>query len=273
MHSEILPEIIKFSKTRGEVLLSFSGGKDSLLCWCALHQMGIKVHPYYMYYHPDLDFVNEYLDYLEDFFGVKIIRVLHPLMYNWLRTYSGQTPHRRFVVDMLDLPSYTYEDIEAGVRRTLDLPSSWVAIGTRSADSMNRRAVFKKHGWIRAKTKKFYPVYNIKKDALISIINETGVKLAPDYEIFGRSYDGYQFTYLAGMRDRWPDDYAKILEVFPLLKSEMYRAEFAVKHGVSKPYEEERDCHSTSSTKRRKGKSKAQPLRKPGKKKRSTKKL
>lgn len=57
---------------KGEVALSFSCGKDSIVSWLYLRERGIKVHPYYFALCPDLPMVKTALEYYENFFDTKI---------------------------------------------------------------------------------------------------------------------------------------------------------------------------------------------------------
>ena len=40
--------------------------------------------------------------------------------------------------------------------------------------------------------------------------------LPVDYEMFGRSFDGIDYRFISPIKERFPDDYARILEWFPM---------------------------------------------------------
>lgn len=234
------PEIATFLKAQGRAILSFSGGKDSLACWCALAELGVEVRPFYMAMIPGLSFVEDYLDYVGRYFGVPVMRTQHPNTYHWLRTYAGQPPHRKHTIDFLRLPRFAYEDVEQGVRRTLNQRErtlkwgdAWVAVGTRTTDSPQRRRSFLRLGWRRGKTRKVYPIHDFNKAMLIEVLVKHQVKLAPDYGMFGRSFDGVDFRYLDAIRMDYPQDYQRILEWMPLQDTEFHRVNFARKHGIA----------------------------------------
>lgn len=230
----LLPEIREWleSLTDKRVILSFSAGKDSLTCWVALEQMGMEVYPFYLYQVPGLQFVEKYLDYLEKIFKCHIMRCLHPMTWNWIWTLAGQPPHRAEAIELLNMPLFNYPDVEAGVRRSLDLPKAWVAVGTRIVDSPQRRRAFLRHGWKREQLKKFYPIYNFVKDDVIQLLKHRGVKLCHSYQMFGRSFDGVDYRYLAAIKEDFPKDYQRILDLMPLQAAEIHRVNFAVKHGI-----------------------------------------
>jgi hypothetical protein len=63
------------------------------------------------------------------------------------------------------------------------------------------------------------------KDELVVSLQEAGVCLPVDYEMFGRSFDGLDYRFLKPIRHRFPKDYAKIVEMFPLVEIESFRYE------------------------------------------------
>jgi hypothetical protein len=45
---------------------------------------------------------------------------------------------------------------------------------------------------------------------------------SPEYEWFGRSFDGIDWRFLAPIKQHAPDDYARILDWFPLADLEVF---------------------------------------------------
>jgi hypothetical protein len=237
---QLAPEIADFLKAEGRVILAFSGGKDSLACYCALAELGIEVRPLYMQLVPGLGYIDDYMGYIERHFGNPVLKVLHPLTYHYLKAYTAQPPHRKAVIDFLRLPKFDYEDIERGVRRTLDMrepgrgwKDAWVAVGTKWTDNIIRRRSFERYGWKRDKTRKAHPVHDWRKADLIAAMRRGGVKLPLCYKMFARSFEGVDFRYLDGLRHHRPEDYRRVLEWFPLAGLEFARVEVALRHGVA----------------------------------------
>ena len=52
---------------------------------------------------------------------------------------------------------------------------------------------------------------------------DNDVKLPIDYEMFGKSFDGLDYRFLKPIKERFPEDYAKIKEFFPLIDLEILR--------------------------------------------------
>ena len=86
--------------------------------------------------------------------------------------------------------------------------------------------MFVRTGAINWKEKKFYSNWDWTKEALIAEMRKAGVKLPVDYWIFGRSFDGLDYRFIAPVKRHFPEDYGKLLEYYPLMDSELMRAEF-----------------------------------------------
>lgn len=216
------------------VMLAFSGGKDSIGAWLAMRPHFSRVVPVYYYSIPDLGFIERGLKYYEEWFQTPIIRVPNPSFYRQLRNWVFQSPEvsRAEVLSAAGLPALTHEIIHREVGEAeLGLPEQdcWVAIGTRANDSPQRRMAFNKWGPVRSKNRSFFPVWDWDKAKLIGEIQRAGVKLPPEYRVFGRSFDGIDFRFLHGVKTYWPEDYAKILHWFPLAECELKRHEFKLK--------------------------------------------
>ena len=56
-------------------------------------------------------------------------------------------------------------------------------------------------------------------------IRAAGLKLSPEYRLFGRSFDGLDYRFLRPIRDHYPADYDRIREFFPLVEAELHRYE------------------------------------------------
>jgi len=189
------------SESNGKVLLAFSCGKDSIASWIALKRRGVKVIPYYYYIHPDLEFINKSLDYYEEFFGERIYRVPAPGVYRMWRNLVFQPPERIGVVMGTRIPKFNHDDLARAVKITAQVPAStWVGLGIRAADSVNRRTSFVRTGAAVKNKLKFYPVWDWKKQRLRVELYREKVKLPPDYWIFGRTFDGLDYRFVGPLK-------------------------------------------------------------------------
>ena len=206
------------------VLLAFSGGKDAIAAWLALRDDGVPVVPCYLYLVPGLKFVDDTMDYFEDYFGTRIARMPHPSLFRWLNNLVFQAPERIDTIEAAGLPNVEYRDIWEAVAEDHGLDAStWVADGVRAADSIVRRVSFKTHGVMKPSNRKVSPVWDYRKAHVYEAIEGANIRLPVDYEWFGRSFDGLDYRFLKPLHDNAPDDFARILEWFPLAELELIR--------------------------------------------------
>lgn len=205
-------------------ILSFSCGKDSIASWLELRKHFKTIIPVYLYLIPDLEFVEKSLVYYEDFFQTKIMRLPHCSLYRMLRYLVLQAPENCSVIEQLNIPEFENDDSLRVAKEDSGLPdSTYSALGVRAVDSLNRWTAVKKYGAHNESRKTFFPIYDWRKEQLISTIRASGIKLPIDYRLFGRSFDGIDYRFLAPIKEYFPKDYAKILEFFPLADLEIFR--------------------------------------------------
>lgn len=227
----VLPSKDVISRIKSEsdtVILSFSGGKDSIVAWFALREAGLRVVPYFLEQVPGLRFVRSAIEHYERFFGTRIYILPHPALYRWLNNCIFQPPDRWPIIQSLDLPNFDFDDCKELVREAAGLPEgTWTASGVRAVDNLQRQMMFKTHGPINENRRMFYPVWDWKIAEVYGRIKTEGCGLPIDYAMFGRSFDGIHFQYLYPIKQRFPEDYARILEWFPLAELEIKRYEYA----------------------------------------------
>jgi hypothetical protein len=223
--SEKLCEYIA-EQSAGVCLLSFSGGKDSIAAWLQLRRYFKRIIPVYLYSVPGLHFVERGLAYFEDFFGTHIYRMPHPSMYRKLNALVFQAPERIKLIEEKRLFPFTYDDVFDMVRSHEDVPfETYTALGVRAVDSLNRWANIKQHGAMNQKRATFFPIYDWSKERLLGDILASGCKLPAEYRIFGRSFDGLDYRFVKPMKDYFPGDYKRVLEMFPMVELEILRME------------------------------------------------
>ena len=206
------------------VLLAFSRGKDSIAAWLALRDAGVNVIPYHLYLIPGLEWVGESLAYYEDWFGTKIINLPHPSLYRWLANLVFQPPERCRIIEAAQIIVPTYGHVNAMLREHCQLAAStWVCDGVRAADSPDRRTAIKRYGPVNQGRRTQKVVWDWRKQHVMEAIRAAGIELPRDHAWFGRSFDGLDRRFLEPIRRYVPEDYARILEWFPLADLELHR--------------------------------------------------
>ncbi len=206
-------------------LLAFSAGKDAVCAWIQARRYFGRVVPLYRYLVPGLEFVEDGLAYYERAFGTPIYRVPHPSIYRMLNNLVFQPPERCAAIERARLPRITYAQTNDHVRQVANATGAWVANGTRTADSPIRLMSVRKHGPRNMRERGFMAVYDWRIADVEREIKAAGLKLTVDYQMFGRSFDGIDYRFLKPIKERFPRDYQRILEWFPLADLELFRRE------------------------------------------------
>jgi hypothetical protein len=208
------------------IILAFSGGKDSIAAWLVAREFfpPEKITPVHRMILPDLEFMHRRMDYYEGYFGQKIFRVPSPAFYNILTNYVFQPLHRVGTIASLGIPPIDYVWINQFVIQEFNLPdSTFVVAGVRAADSMQRRATAKSRGPINWNERMCWNVWDMTNMEMTPLFRKHNVKLPRDYEFWGTSFDGLRWFFLREIKERYPEDYQRILEWLPFADMEFFR--------------------------------------------------
>jgi hypothetical protein len=222
----ISPDIQKCLKSQKKVTLGFSTGKDSLACAVILRNLNIEYIPIYFYQCPELEFIENNIKMYEKLLGIKVVRLPHPMLYDYLRHQDFQPPKMiQFLVDQR-LPHLSFEDLIFVYLDSIGEKTDYFdVVGMRSSESFNRRKFFEKYGGINEKDKKIYPIYDWKKQDIYEFLKLNHIPLTDDYKIWNRSYDGMKYQFIFGLKKHYPNDYKTLCEYFPLIETELFRYE------------------------------------------------
>ncbi len=226
------------SQTGGRCLLAFSRGKDALAAWLVLRESGLfhEIVPYHLNLIPGLRWIEDDLEYYEQWFGTKIIRLPHISFYRQIGELVFQPPHRESIIRELgfdQLTRLTYRDVQEWLCDDLgwDAKTAWTASGVRAADSPQRRIHIVKDKARSHKHRQFYPAFDMLIGDVRAIIERYGVRLPRDYEVFGRSFDGLDYRFVGPLKKHMPEEYERIKFWFPLVEAEILRHEGGGKDG------------------------------------------
>jgi len=138
-----------------------------------------------------------------------------------------QAPENCAAIEKANLAHLKYDELERHVRTVANAPDAFVALGTRTADSPVRLANMRQHGALNPRRRSFWAIFDWKIADVADCLRREGLKLPVDYKLFGRSFDGVDYRFLAPIKEHFPRDYAKILEWFPLADLELFRRDCA----------------------------------------------
>lgn len=196
------------------VLVGFSGGKDSvaLLDLCTRHFEHVEA--FFMYLVPGLAFQEAALRHYEARYGIKIHRVPHFMLSEFMR-------YGTFRVEDFDVPIVATREVYDYTREASGC--HWIACGERIADSTIRRAMMKRSGSIDTKRGRFYPLADWSKADVLAYIKQRRLFLGPESSKLGFSFRGLDGKQMATIKAAFPDDYERIRRWFPLVEGAVRR--------------------------------------------------
>lgn len=208
------------------VLVSFSGGKDSVVTLDLCMKHFKHVEGFFMYQVHGLSFQEAIIRYYEDKYSIPIHRIPHFELSQWLR--YGAFRNYDFSCPIVSVKeTYDYIRDNTGIW--------WIAAGERISDSVWRRAIIKSSGTIDEKRGRFYPIAEWGKDAVRAYIRQRKLRVGAESEKLGFSFRSFAPKDLIAIRDNFPADYAKIKEWFPLVDVNILQYQMkAERYGESK---------------------------------------
>ncbi len=209
-------------KTKADsVLVGLSGGKDSIATLDLCVRRFQRVEAFFMHLVPGLWCEDAMLArVLKHFPSVKLHRLPHFDLSRYQRENAfGCNPRLRKVA-LLSLAQ-----VEAHLRALTGI--EWFAYGERSSDGFARRAKLNPIGGFWEKFQRVYPIYRWKERNVYAYIRQRKLP-CPTQKLGGRAVSGSVDLHpksLEWLRDTFPDDYAKLVRVFPLAPAALFRWE------------------------------------------------
>jgi len=207
-------KVIEFLKTQTDsVVLFYSGGKDSLILLDLLSKSGLKVNLAFMYLVEGLGHVEKYIDWAEKKYNVKSKRYPHFMLSQYFNDNFCRFHEKK-------VPVIKLGDIETQARN--DFNCDWIINGSKQADSLNRRLMLKTYfmNAINLDSKKAYPLSYWNKAMCLAYIKQHRLPMPINYgEKSNSSGVDLEYKCLKYLRDNYPDDYEKILKVFPFAET------------------------------------------------------
>jgi len=205
------------------VVVGLSGGKDSLvtLDLCVREFGPARVRAFHMYIARGLECVERTVRWAERRYGIDVEFVPH-----WMlgQAYKNATymPHRRRADGWRDT---RMTDIEQAVRGKLG--SDWFAYGHRMNDSIERVGMLSRNGGLDQVGRRVYPLRSWNEASVVAYMRARRIPSPPRLTILRRSMSGVSFQedVLVAIRERFPDDFALLVEKFPFLPAKLARYE------------------------------------------------
>ena len=208
----------EFKKLSDNSIVYFSCGKDSIVALDLCHNYLNRVSVFFMYLVAGLSFQERYLAYIERKYQLSITRVPHWQLSRMIK-YATYMPAPLTQVSLV-----TPKDMDFYCRKQSGM--EWIVSGEKMCDSIPRHAMLKKSGAIDLKRKRFFPLINMNDAGVFNYLKVHGIMLPPDYGMFRGSFGRLWAPELGAIKSKFPNDYKKILEVFPYAEAAIKREEF-----------------------------------------------
>lgn len=208
--AEMLAELSLFNKA---VLVSYSGGKDSLVVLDLAKKYFNKVVCFYMYTVDNLSFIENQLNYAREKYEVEILKTPH---WGYWQSRARGIYCKKQDVPEIKLPDiYRYMMNETGI----DL----IFTGAKRADSIWRR----RH---TASIKKMFdnvknPIYDWSKYEVLAYLK---LKNIPIPDNGGRVSSGVDFSFsnLLFIYENYPEDFELMEKQFPFIRAVVKKREY-----------------------------------------------
>lgn len=217
-----------------KVVVGLSGGKDSLvtLDLCVREFGASNVGAFFMYLVKDLRCAEVTVRWAERHYKVEVHRLPH-----WMLglAYKNATymPHRTGTDKWRDM---RLVDVEQLARKKTG--SEWIAYGHRMADSIERVGMLNRIDGFDEVGRRAYPLWRWNEASVVAYLRARKIPTPPKLTILKRAMTGVSFQedVLLAIRDKFPDDFERILEVFPYVPAKLARYELQKKSWKQKTY-------------------------------------
>lgn len=213
-------------RSKGVCFLGFSHGKDSVVAYLQLRRYFKRIIPFHCASIPHMKFVDAILDYYEYEFQTRILRLMGEDLAMAMKRHIYQHPAD---IDYCDLEfgevqDYSKLDILEYLRKEFNLPRAWCAFGVNASDSQDRRIYCNKTGGKSEINKTFYPTWDWPRSEIVKALQDSGLKIAPEYKYSKRSIGGVPCaTYNKIIKEHFPEDFKRLLLWYPLAELKTHR--------------------------------------------------
>lgn len=203
-----------FAETNEDILISYSGGKDSLIVLDMCSKIFKRVVCFFMYIVPGLSICETQIKYAQDRYGVEIIQYPHWLLSHWLKAGVYRNPSYKFD----NLPDLKPNDIYALARE--DSGIYLIATGMKRSDTL-----WRKRNLSQETPGVIHPLINWNKYEVLAYCKLNNIPLPDAAEGNVSGIDLSERT-LLWLHDKHPEDFRKLLRVFPFAEVPVYRRKF-----------------------------------------------
>lgn len=213
-------------------ILHFSTGADSVASYLRLREWGIKPILIYDYFLPHIPMVDNYIDYFEKKFDVKVYRLPSKLYCQHIDNALYQLPIKAREKFRNEITEFELWKMDSNKRRkqilkSLNMKPENVVFhkGIRYTDGQWRYITIKKNG-VYHKDGSFYSIASFKVSDIQDILDRYDCKLPIEYKLWGISLEAPRSWNIGLIRENCPQSYEYICKYFPMMKLLEHRDNF-----------------------------------------------
>jgi phosphoadenosine phosphosulfate reductase len=206
----------------GSILVGLSGGKDSLVTLDLCCRNMSLVEAYYMYLVPGLETFEAPVDAAAKRHGVKVHKVPHWELARLVK-HAVLRPH---TAGSAELRERKLRDVEDALRKQTGI--GWFAMGERASDSFTRRFYTHKDDGVHVAPRRAFPIWDWLDGDVYSYLRVRKIQPpAVDDGFTKNRSSGFTLTgsCLSTLRRCNPDDYRRVLRMFPYAEAEVIKYE------------------------------------------------
>lgn len=200
------------------VLVAYSGGKDSIVCLDIACQIFSHVECYFLYLVKGISFIENYMEWARQKYGVKIHYLPHPALADIYQYGIYCPPFKNFE----QIKELSFKEIEAYIRITTGI--TWIAQGLKKTDTILRRAMLKKIDILDLKRKKIFPVEEFTAQEIREYLNLKKIILPENFKKKCSGVD-LQYKTVKFIYEKYPEDYKLMRKKFIFLDTILKREE------------------------------------------------
>lgn len=221
--NETLRILNEAREKHSDVLVAFSGGKDSLCVIDLCRRTFKRVVGFFMFMVPGLEVCEQQIEYAEKRWGVPIVQYPHFTLVQYLKYGAFMPPSHEFD----DLPNIGLFDIYEAVRRDTGIPL--IATGMKKADGSGRRTMLRatagKADWADV----IHPCVEWNKFDVLAYLRSHDIPVPDDYGGVSAGI-GLLTPDVLWLHDNHPKDFEKLLNYFPYAEAIVKRRDW---YGIS----------------------------------------
>lgn len=216
MSTALFDPIKTMSKLTDSVVVGLSTGKESVVTLDLCCRYFKNVSAYHMYICKNLGFVERTLQWYENKYGIEVLRLPHPDLCEFFHYGSFRPGDESF-------PIMSFNEAFNYIRVTTD--TFWIACGERAKDSVFRLGLINTAGSIDENRGRFYPLAQWNKKEVLEYIKHHRLKLGEESRYLGSSFYGLHGKCLIQIKKHFPEDYEKLLHLYPFAEAGVKREE------------------------------------------------